>query len=113
VNFSLNEVIFLRHVILGEDIFMDLKKVEVVFKCKSLMSVVVTHFQGSPFKKEKIQTNQKHCQKKTKKKISEKRTPGYPENDQTLVEEVKKIKRLKFDSIFSTDASPVGKENSI
>jgi hypothetical protein len=29
-----------------------------------------------------------------------------------LVEEVQKCKRLKFDSIFLTDESPVDKENS-
>lgn len=92
---------------------MDLKKVEVVFKCKSLMSVVVTHFQGSPFKKEKIQTNQKHCQKKTKKKSVRRGHQGIQKMTKLWLRRLKKIKRLKFDCIFSTDASPVGKENSI
>jgi len=66
-----------------------------------------------PHSKKRKYKQIKNIVRRKQKKISEKRTPGYPENDQTLVEEVKKIKRLKFDSIFSTDASPVGKENSI
>jgi hypothetical protein len=70
-------------------------------------------FSGIPIQKRENTNKSKTLSEENKKKISEKRTPGYPENDQTLVEEVKKIKRLKFDSIFSTDASPVGKENSI
>jgi len=34
-------------------------------------------------------------------------------NDQKLVEEVQKCKRLKFDSLSLTDESSVDKENSI
>ena len=44
---------------------------------------------------------------------SEKRTQGRPENSQKLVEEVQKIKRLKFDNIFFTDEDSIDKENSI
>jgi len=35
------------------------------------------------------------------------------ENGQRLVEEVQKIQRLKFYSIFFTDECPINKENSI
>jgi hypothetical protein len=34
-------------------------------------------------------------------------------NDQKLVEEVQKYKRLKFDNLSLTDESPIDKENSI
>jgi hypothetical protein len=34
-------------------------------------------------------------------------------NDQKIIEEVKKCKRLKFDSLLLIDESPVDKENSI
>jgi hypothetical protein len=42
----------------------------------------------------KSKTLSKENQKK--KKFSEKRTPGYPENDQNLVEEVKKNKKIEI-----------------
>jgi len=58
--------------------------------------------------------SKKDCRKKSKTiYYSEKRTQGHPENSQRLVEEVQKIKRLKFDNIFFTDEDSINKENSI
>ena len=39
--------------------------------------------------------------------------PERPKNNQKLVEEVKKIQKLKFGSILLTDDSPIDKENLI
>jgi hypothetical protein len=58
--------------------------------------------------------SKKDCRKKSKTiYYSEKRTQGHPENSQRLVEEVQKIKRLKFDNIFFTDEDSIDKENLI
>jgi len=39
--------------------------------------------------------------------------PEHPENDQKLIEEVQKQKKLKLDGIFFIDESSINKENSI
>jgi hypothetical protein len=48
-----------------------------------------------------------------KKKIAARKGYLNAEKRLKLVEEVKKCKRLKFDSIFLTGESPVDKKNSI
>jgi len=67
---------------------------------------------GVPTKKkekEKIQ-KKKNYSKKTKKYISGKRIPECLENSQRLVEEDKKIQRLKLNNIFLTDEGSIGKK---
>jgi hypothetical protein len=114
LNFWLNEVTFLRHVISGEGIFMDPKKVEVVLKWKILMSVVFTHFEDPYTKKRKYKQIKNIVKRKPKKKNSVRRgNQGIQKMTKIWLRRLKKIKRLKFDSIFSTDAILVGKENSI
>jgi len=56
-------------------------------------------------KRENIKTIKKIVGRKQKIYICEKRIPTCLENSQRLVEEDKKIQRLKFDSIFSTNES--------
>jgi hypothetical protein len=68
---------------------------------------------GVPTKKkekEKIQKKIKNYSKKTKKYISGKRIPECLENSQRLVEEDKKIQRLKLNNIFLTHEGSIGKK---
>jgi tyrosine-protein phosphatase YwqE len=76
------------------------------------LSFVVTQFLGSPQKKRKKRKYKKktNYSKKTKKYISGKRIPECLENSQRLVEEDKKIQRLKLNNIFLTDEGSIGKK---
>jgi len=69
VNFWLNEVTFLRHVISGEGIFMDPKKVEVVLKWKILMSVVLPILRIPIQKRENTNKSKTLSKENQKKKI--------------------------------------------
>jgi hypothetical protein len=73
---------------------------------------VVTHF-WVPKKKRKYKNIYMYIniRKKSKNNRSEKRMLEFRKRSK-LVEKVQKCKRLKFDSIFLTDESPVDKENS-
>jgi len=70
---------------------------------------VVIHF----WVKKKIQKNiSKKYLKEIQKIIGARKWCWNAEKGTKLVEKVQKCKRLKFDSIFLTDESPVDKENS-
>jgi len=61
-------------------------------------------------KKRKYKKKIKNYSKKNKKYISGKRIPECLENSQRLVEEDKKIQRLKLNNIFLTDEGSIGKK---
>jgi len=73
---------------------------------------VVTHFWVPTKKKYKKKIYDKKIFGR-KKKIGARKGYLNAEKRLKLVEEVKKCKRLKFDSIFLTGESPVDKKNSI
>jgi len=71
-------------------------------------------FLGLRTKKRRKNKKNKNIVRRNLKKIgSEKMMPKRLENNLKLVKDVKKIQRLKFNSILLTDESPVDKENSI
>jgi lipopolysaccharide export LptBFGC system permease protein LptF len=73
----------------------------------------VTYFWVLPQKKRRKYKKKNIVRRKQKNNSSEKRMPEHPENDQKLIEEVQKQKKLKFDGIFFIDESSINKENSI
>ena len=79
--------------------------------------MLLSIFLGPHIRKKKGKTENikksKEILEENKKNISKKSIPEHLRNHQRLVEEDQVCKIKKFDSIFSTDKSSIGKKNSI